>query len=534
MLPEADRAAASTLVMAIASEDMYKLTQVTYASPKTAQVDLSGVYVASTGNFIARFGLSPGHTPALLGDWVIQDRLLVGTQAQTNTLAGLKFASDNNPYPDIPIQFIGNNRAFDIAPLMHATIALDEYTGTIIPHSWDLTYDGAEGKIEVVTTFHAATTPAVNVTGDFPDGEGGTIVIPNLPPLPPLPSVPSYPTYEPVGDETVGPSTVIVATTNFGFLYTTSFSDDSPTWYFMNTGLTTTQYNDVRYLAVCPNGAIFMGCKTSGTSKFEEIWRAESVGAEWIQVYDDAEQGTLICLNTDPDLEEACIAIGGSPGAMKSLYYNTGTMSFDVVATGIDGDNRGAGIAKSGDKWICQHAEDNIFQHQAASRFDYDGSLQINTLNPPLGQTYSANEHRVIGGGGYVYGWNVDSRYLRTYIDGDIATSNTVNHGLGGSTTLYPELLACDPTGQYLMGGKDTVIGQRSSDYGATFGPVSATLGIGYNKWANCDSPNSFLTATVQVVKYTGDFGDSWVDKSGNIAVVAPLCAISKVRFVSW
>jgi len=503
----------------------------------------SGVAVNSTGDPLAYVSLSPGHIHKRYGTTETGSNYLVSSQSQCNQMCGLYFGWKNNAFL-YEIDLVYTPRLLDLFPRQYINLTVSAaedprgvgYSGRAVPRRLEFRHDLSSGVLSMFLVVEPETFEGLAINGDIPDSvDSGAI-----PPLPPLPSIPPLPPLDfsitpgGVGDESVGPSTVLISTSNFGFLYTSNFNDDSPTWSFMNTNLTTTQYNDVRYVYICPNGAIFMGCKTIVTSNFEEIWRADGVGYPWVQVYDDSEEGSLITLNVDPDLDEACIAVGGSSGNMKSLYYNTGTASFDVVASGIDAANRGSGITKSGDKWIMQHAEQNVFGSQAASRFDFDGSLEINTLNPPIGQLFSANEHRVCGGGGYVYGWNADSRYLRTYIDGDIAASTTTMPNLGGLGTVYYQLLACDPTGQYLMGGKETVIGQRSSDYGATFGPVSATLGVGYNKWDNCASPNSFLTATVQVVKYTGDFGDSWVDKSGDLAVVAPLCAIQKVKFVSW
>jgi len=84
------------------------------------------------------------------------------------------------------------------------------------------------------------------------------------------------------------------------------------------------------------------------------------------------------------------------------------------------------------------------------------------------------------------------------------------------------------------MGGTNlSVIGQRSSDYGATWGNVNATLGIGYRVWENAGNSLRFLAATTQVVKYSSDFGETWISKTGNLASIAPLCAITHMLYIS-
>jgi hypothetical protein len=223
-----------------------------------------------------------------------------------------------------------------------------------------------------------------------------------------------------------------------------------------------------------------------------------------------------------------------TPGNMT--FYLGDRDGMTAKATSIDADNYISDIVYNQGKWIIQHAEDNLFAEQALSRFDAAGAVEVNTYNPANGQKYSASRHRAISGGENVYAWNHDGRYLRKIENGDLTNSDTTKPNIGalGDGSQIPMMICCDPTGQYLMGSYDGVLGKRSDDYGATWGNVVVTLGIGYDVWENCDTPDAFLTATAQVVKFTNDFGDSWITKTGNLATLAPLCNIRLMKFMGW
>jgi len=123
---------------------------------------------------------------------------------------------------------------------------------------------------------------------------------------------------------------------------------------------------------------------------------------------------------------------------------------------------------------------------------------------------------------------------LRTYTDLTTDDSDTTMPNVGGLGVSAKDVITCSPSGQYLMGGKSTVIGQRSSDFGVTWGNVGATLGIGYDVWENCDADLAFIAGTAQSVKYTGDWGTTWVDKSGDLATLASLCDPDSILFYAW
>jgi len=126
----------------------------------------------------------PGHTPGRIGQIFVLDNLLLESQSQANSLAGLVFADKNNPYPDIPLRMNGNNRAFDIAPVLYGTVTINEYSGVIIPRS--IEYAIEDSKLMVDISFKAATTEEISTNGDIPIGDG-TYLTPGLGAFPSLP-----------------------------------------------------------------------------------------------------------------------------------------------------------------------------------------------------------------------------------------------------------------------------------------------------------------------------------------------------------
>lgn len=204
LIPSADRAAASTKVMDLTTQDFNKNVSIARVAPKASMIVLSGVAVDIYGNGTATFSLSPGHVPARLGDMNPAPNLLLEDQTQANILAGLRMAAERNPYPDIPLVMKGHNRAFDICPTLYGTVTgLTDYSGTIIPEEID--YEFQDGRLTVEISFAGETdeNDAVYVNGDIPDGEGGADPIDGgygdyeIPELPPLPNIEFPPTIPP-------------------------------------------------------------------------------------------------------------------------------------------------------------------------------------------------------------------------------------------------------------------------------------------------------------------------------------------------
>jgi len=189
LTPAADRASNSTMVMALATTDYQKSVDLQWIAPRVSQLFLSGVVVSSGGTGSPLFSLSPGHTPSLIGDREVLDNLILSSQSQSNSLAGLVYSDRNNPYPDISLDLVADNRAFDIAPNLYATIALDEYSGGILPKVIEKTHEATEdgaAKLKVEISFEAVTTEGLSVNGDIPIGNG-EFITPGFGAFPSLP-----------------------------------------------------------------------------------------------------------------------------------------------------------------------------------------------------------------------------------------------------------------------------------------------------------------------------------------------------------
>jgi len=184
LTPAADRAAASTLVIDLLDEDFEKGAEIGWAAPNVSKVFLSGVIVSAGGTGSPLFSLSPGHTPGRLGDIFVVDNMLLESQSQSNSLAGLVYSDKNNPYPDIPLTMLGNNRAFDIAPILYGTVSLYEYDGVILPRSIEYTYENNRLRVDI--GFKGVTTEKISTDGDVPVGDG-TYLTPGLGAFPSLP-----------------------------------------------------------------------------------------------------------------------------------------------------------------------------------------------------------------------------------------------------------------------------------------------------------------------------------------------------------
>lgn len=189
LIPSADRTSHADHVMDLEGIDFERQVEITRAAARVSQVVLNGVVADELGNGTPLFSLSPGHTPNLLGDILSMPNLLLESQSQSNELAGLVFANGNNPYDNIPLTLTGNNRAWDIAPLLYGTVTdLDEYSGVIIPVSISYDFDHRTGKNSIEVVFEGETdeADAIYINGDIPDGQGGFVDIPGLGKLPPL------------------------------------------------------------------------------------------------------------------------------------------------------------------------------------------------------------------------------------------------------------------------------------------------------------------------------------------------------------
>lgn len=178
-------------LMTITDADRAKtLTTPRQIISQSAQITLSGISVNAEGTAQTYFSLSPGHVMKRTGTQSARDRLLLTSQTQANTLAGILAGEMNNPTPEISIEWNWPNRSFDIAPAVTAAL-----NGAVIAcEGVDISHDPTTGRLSVTTKFSGQPTAEIGMNGDIP----GLPATPGFPPPPPPPPLPP-PALPPLG-----------------------------------------------------------------------------------------------------------------------------------------------------------------------------------------------------------------------------------------------------------------------------------------------------------------------------------------------
>lgn len=521
-----------------------------------AMLDLSSVDI-SAPNAAPKpyYSLSVGHAFARFGGIESMENLLASSQSQSNRMAGLVVGRRNNPWPSFEIKMAANNRMIDLFPHQYypLTIATGDtprgkaFDGRLIPRVISMEWDADNGVLLPTVTLEAESFEANNVDGEPPANNP-------IPPMPPPPSPPPAPPPGGGGTTEDGPPFAAVSTWNFGLLYTLNFDEDDPDWFLWNGGLTASQSigassaaPPIRQLIRDPNTGYFYllvldysdaaygGEPRGGTHLFV----SSGPGAAWTQLlYAGNIPGV-----TDPSTEYpriisvgvssggAVMAIGGAVGDMRIMLGDAGGLEHvTTVPTGLDASKRMGALVYSLGKWLLLHAEDNIFKSRAWSLLQAGGGIDTDTSNDfgTVPESASDRAHWAILLGETVLYWTYGNNLI--WIADNDPTAATYSAGLltGESAVIVNQcIIAADPGGTHLMGGGSTTIGQRSSDGGASWGNVGTAGGMstGYRVWGNGGDANQFVAATSQKVMLTLDWGDNWVDRSGNLPYLAPLCS---------
>jgi hypothetical protein len=513
----------------------------------------SGIYVDTSKAASTYVSLSPGHIQKRYGRPEPQSNYLVTGQAGSNQMCGLYFGWVNDRR-EFEITLASAHRMIDIWPRQYVNLTITAaedprgigYSGRAIPRRIEYTHGPRTGFISTRVYFETETFEGLAINGDIPDSvdEG---VIPPFPPLPELPDLPPLPPILPgdPGDESIGPSTVVISTTNFGILYTTNFNEvdgANVEWHFMSSGFPTDYQNRITRIKRCPSGLLIAGVNYDNNvyNATSHLFVAGSLGSEWSQLWALTDvllptPGTrAITFGVNQNASEQIALVGGAAGNMGFALGDRN--GFSLASSGLDGAASFGDLEYIAGKWFLSHSESDAFLSEAWSRFSAAGGIEVNTKNYLSGQDYADSPHRMKRGGDNLYIWNNDTRYLRRVNssppNGDTSVSSMPGIGALGYNPY--NFLCASPTGQNLLGGINTIIAQKSTDYGATWGGVDVSLGVGYSVFENCASESAFIAATVQSMKYTPDHGTTWIDKSGNLPSVAPLCAIRHILHVGW
>jgi len=146
------------------------------------------------------------------GEIKTYDRCVVDSQETANVLSGMLIAKLNSEYPEISVTLAENNRMFDIAPAMYATMTLTAAQNTrgvsftakrLLVKRIDYRIDPAKGYFTSEMTFEEETTGPPGVTVILPQEPIYPFppqppIPPDLPPIEPFPPLPPLPPYIPI------------------------------------------------------------------------------------------------------------------------------------------------------------------------------------------------------------------------------------------------------------------------------------------------------------------------------------------------
>jgi hypothetical protein len=549
MIPEADRSSIPT-VMTLTDDDWQEgidLQRVTVED--VSMITLSSQLTNDSGATSTLYSLSPGHVPRRYGEPFPLDRLLAASQSQSNSLAGLALGWHANPFPDVPVVLLQNNRMFDMWPHEFAALTVTDtdtprgiaYDGNLIPRRITLLFDGESSYMHPELNFEGETFEQVNTDGDIPDVEDTSI-----PPFPPidldLPDLsitfPGDPSASPSG-----PSFVVIVDANKGILYTKNFNTATSSeiaWQFANAGIPTLEiprmaegsFRHFTSVFMTPNGAVYVATWRVGGNWMENVYRAPAIGGMFVKVIDqdwiDANEGNdsrIAAIGFNPtQAEEVGIVFRNTSTYAGHMWIGNGSTGF-VQKGLITVDNDIAGkLTYGGGKWIFDGKRGAAYYWVRVSG---DG-MTLEHQTATFGQ--GGGFHTRAGSGSKIFTTvNLSHDFLYSLDNAANTTQVEVPEGLGGV-----DRLAVTPDGTYLLGNWDTGNRGKSSDGGNTWSglpnlPFGSTYAFAY---AGGTGTASRWIAARGIIRYSDNvFGaESWVNKEGNINFLIPVSlTITKV-----
>jgi len=507
-----------------------------------AVVSLSGVAVNSSGVGASYFALSPGHAYPHYGAIDVQDRLLVSGQSQANQLAGLYRGWRNNAFPEIPIALAADIRLIDCFPRAKCAIVIDAadtprgiaFSGNLLPTAVSIVTDPETGHVHREVSFEAETFEDISTNGDVPGGRADV----SIPPTPSFPPLPDFPVILPgtITPSPNGPTAALIHDATYGMLYTADFDAASPTWITVNAGLTTAQYQAINNFFVCPNGAFYVAlCLVVDSSNYLSrpffIARAPSIGGTFTVLFDEPsirpavialQQWGLFSAAHNPLASEEVGFVMGQVGVNKKFWHGAGS-SFSAGAVVDSGSFFQSGLTYGFGYWL--HTRINHF-----SKIAPGGGSVVTTGSPGIdglvtvGQflghvrasTTGRTFHQKAGGGGYVVGDN-NLGTVTPYTD-------SAFNGQG---------FASDAAGLYLMTTYGVGARGRSSDGGVTWLTIPS-LPFGSWWFANGGDSNRWAAAGGSSVRYSPDFGVTWLNKEGSLIASPTPTQINGIKIVGY
>lgn len=501
---------------------------------EVSMLDLSGVTVSQSGTGVPLFALANGHLFKHYGQIEVADRLLLDDQMQANDLAGLAIAKRNNEFPSIPIPLWANNRMIDICPRQYLGITIYSfrnirevnYVGNAIPREVSHVWNNETGAMPVEIIAESETFPEIAITGDSPVvTDDGDDTPPETPPPPPPPGD--------IGEE--GPQKILLATYDDGLAYTVNAHEGTDaSWFLMNNGLSETERNNVVRMLRSPSGAFFIAIGSVATPvAIDSIYYAPSLGSSWVKILDKTQvhQGTygnavISGFGINPFASEQLLVIGGGYSALnvgtKKTYLGS-SAGFTEIDGDIDCNNEPGDISIEGSKWIFTANRASALTPAGWSDISSAGAIITETNDFTTGFIHQAFcFHHRKAGKIFMLTTNLGAK-LRVISDDDPTVE--VIYDLPNDFGVDACNVAISPSGLFLMGGNASVIGQRSSDGGASWGNIGTSGGMttGCEVWGNGGDDNWFIAALTNKIMKTGNWGTDWEDNTGDLSTLLPL-----------
>lgn len=531
LLPISNRAGIPSLMDITDADRARTLEMPAPRMPEVSRVELSGICVDAAGNGLAYFSLANGHVFKRIGAAINYERLLLVSQAQSNELAGLICASENNPYPSIPVILKGLQSGWDILPNAIADITLGDVALQASLRRVDHSYSARSGVLSTSIELVGATMPELSTNGDIPVTDDGVNVDfwtpPTMPPFPPPPELP--PPYEPPSGEP--PSRAWLATTQ-GLFYTEDFDSLAPTWVGQNSIFW--RPVNVLWADMNVNGQIWALVQNDLSYA---VFYGDFAGPMWLHTpesffkgYDSI--GGYAMIGMDGLSDKLMVGYGhGYPGGATRMFAASRSTAMDpgiYLAPYAEG---GGNITIAGGKALLTYPTGVLFAAQITRLAD-DAKSQEYTA--PAGGAPGGFYHFRAGRAADLIIAKEQTNTV-AYTDGGEAGSilpMPLNGALG----------AADPTGQYIITNSGVSL-HLSSDGGTSY----STQGSGnfpfaknpYSCRVHCIDTSRWVLASAYIVTdtlpgsrvfFTPDFGASWVDKTGNLNDLVPNFAPLAIR----
>jgi hypothetical protein len=539
MTPEADRDWAT--VMALTDDDWQEGIDIQRVTvDDTSLITLTSQQCDESGAVITLYSLSPGHVPLRHGEPMPIDRLLAASQTESNSLAGLALGWHTNPFPEIPIIMAMNNRMIDLWPRQFCGLTMAEadtprevaFDGNLIPRRASFYFDGDTGWMHSEYNFEAETFEKVNTDGDIPDVEDTSI-----PPFPHI-NFPDLPPLDPIfpGDVSQapdGPPVVILVDRNLGLLRTQNFNSDSPTWQFWNTGIDAVDrplINDNKEsnhtgVWVTPSGGVYVSIWEATFDRWMDgLYYAPVIGGTFTKIIDqdwlDANEGAsgkILGIGCNYTKANEIGLVLGTGNTTKHFWLGN-NLGFTQKVLCSHNTNFMGGMTFGGNKWVwdLQTASNEYWR-----RFSADGS-SLEYTSTSFGQgglfwTVRAGTSATILK--YKPGVTGLEGILRSTDNGD--TWDEINL----APVVMDGRIAVAYDGLYMFGAWDTSARRgRSSDGGYTWDGSFFTYGDYYcYAYAGGAGAASKWILGRGSVRYSPDFGTTWIAKEGNLPYIIPI-----------